>query len=391
MVFTETITSQSEGYRIDIPPLAAYVEELSTQTPRLHRQLRRILDLTGHDLTKQSAWEIGNACQLSPKTVIQMLMTEYWLRTGVSVGDETTELLSPHKPDEIARRVHEIREENCEPWISCSTLDDPLWWQYEAKKTKLWKDIDGNKKYSTSWLQFIQELNAEISSRRNLVLKIFKQNPEYLILNMRTSLEKVFSDSAGWSLHVEWLETTDARQGDEVIPRSFLICTHPTLSIVCGRSTKPRATHFLETSLPRINEILKFWQWIGCPPATLEGMRQNGQLHFLNDILFELPPPEAGVSLQEHIATQRQLHSAPLYQPIDNFDVCKNLDQIRDARWVTPVLWEQFQTAYRSFPVDTFPNGRTTKDYEYIRARAKLAQELRHIEQQIIDAPAFFT
>jgi hypothetical protein len=175
-------------------------------------------------------------------------MVRYACHTGIKIGDPTVVLIDPKRLDFIEERVDKLRESGGTPWISSATWTDPTNWDTQAKKPKLWKDIKGHEPNSTPWGRFVDELSRETTYCRGLILKTFSQDSSYKILNIRMQPGSIWKHPYGWSMHVEWLETTDAREGDETIPRSFMITSDPELSVICGESTRQYAQKFLNNS-----------------------------------------------------------------------------------------------------------------------------------------------
>ena len=341
------------------------------------------------------------------KAIWQVLMVQYWLKTGKRIGDPTTQLMSPKNTIGIRNRVDVIRNTGQEAWASTATKRDALNWagehnsaahwltlndtgrqhrngqQHRGIKPPLWKDIGGTSAKATNWEVFVAELAQAQQLDPQLILKIFPQG-DYLITNIRMEAGSKLKKTDGWSINVEWLETTSSRDGDEKIPRSFAIVSQPTLSIICDESTRASVLKFLTTSLPQIKEIISFWESIDCPPAVLECMRlaKTDQLVHLNDVGLMTPQPTK--RLDKYLKENAEEFIYPLYHGVP--PIRQALDDLKTAPWISAKRWNYYKQMQSNF--DTFP---LTGDEPIgqIRNRANLNYQVEMFEAELLMMRAF--
>ena len=358
-------------------------ELISGLPTNLREQIEAIQRCTGINIITSKEWDPNELNPLPPKALWQILMTKYWLETGIPVGDETVRLFKPDDINLIKDRVIEIRHLNRKPWVSSATWTDPMVWDTQASKPELWKNISVPGRKSTTWDKFSSSLEGERSSRKGLIAKSFIQDPQFKILNIRFQPGSDWKHPEGWSIHIEWYEKTDAREGDQIIPRSFLISSDPKLCVIAGEKTHDYACRFIGSSLPSLINLVNFWSYLHHPPAVFECMRKNGQFIHLNDVSIELPRPTD--TMEQYLRNYEEVFVKPLYD--GNIpDISNQLLRIEDAKWVTAKEWNIYREARDTLWVNPTINEGNP---ENSRQRAKKYHQTVIFERSLPSHPPF--
>jgi hypothetical protein len=339
-------------------------ETILPQNSNLDQQIETIRLATGIDITGKGPWEPTTQPPQPPKALWQTLMTRYALETGISIGDPTVRLYKSDDLWPIWNRFQSIKNAEGEPWSGICSWRDPLNWGItnedslstfigkpahtsqlttaKISKMPLWKRVDCEGPKVTSWGTFTRELQQ---FRKNIdsnpILKTFSQNG-FTITNLQINAGSLWKNPEGWSIRVELLETTDAREGDEKIPRGFLIASKPELCIVCGDSTENIALEFLINNIKRLKQIITFWTTLHTPPAVIECMSLEGKLAHVNDLAIDRPKPMG--SMEQALKEYAEKFIHPLYGNHAP-NIAEELDHINNATWVTAKAWNKYKTA----------------------------------------------
>lgn len=314
--------------------------------------------------------------ELPPKALWQILLNHYWKKTGSPLGDPQTTLWNPHDRTELRQYISHVRSTTGEEvWIGSATWSDPLYWDTKAKRPKLWKNVN-----EANWEQFTRELTVEQTQRKNLILKAFPQDPEFKVIKIRLNAGSLWNHPEGWSILVEWFEAADGRTEEKLIPRSFMISSHPEPIIICGKSTKKSAVELLTNNGDKLCNIVDFWGTIHHPPSVFECMRKNERIQHVNDIDLEIPNP-AG-PLEENLLEYEEKFIKPLYPHHQIPDIASFCSGELWYRWILPDLWSAYANNLNGLAFTSVNEGNPENSKARANTHYMLNQTINQIHTQ---------